>query len=141
MEHNIKQDVLSPEEAGIKNGNGFRRPFKLDGITYKIYTPSGTAYITVNGDENNYPIEVMVNIGKTGSEIQGMANVLARYISRDLRRHYRKIDKVIETIKGIKSADPVIQTEGELAGKVVYSLPDAFAKALMDYYKRYHKPN
>ena len=49
------------------------RPRKVTGETHKIRTPVGTAYVTVNMDEDGDPLEAFVNIGNSGSEIMAVA--------------------------------------------------------------------
>ena len=38
----------------------YPRPNKLRGVTVNTNTPYGTAYITMNSDENGYPFEVFI---------------------------------------------------------------------------------
>jgi ribonucleoside-diphosphate reductase alpha chain len=61
------------------------RPVKVEGATYKIETPLGGAFITVNQDGDGNPFEVFVIIGKAGSEVAAMAEALGRLISTTLR--------------------------------------------------------
>src|SRR5499427_7010084 len=44
------------------------RPHSLAGKTYRMETPIGTAFITVNQTEENEPFEVFVQVGKGGSD-------------------------------------------------------------------------
>lgn len=116
----------------------YKRPEVLRGVSYRFQTPSGTAFITINGDENNIPVEVIIHIGKCGDEITAIADTLARFISRDLQQNHGAIGRVLETLQGVKST-PVIQTEGQLAGKPIYSLPDAIYQAIKLYCEEFHK--
>jgi len=61
------------------------RPFKISGSTYRITTPMGTAFITINENEKKEPIELFVNIGKAGSDLAAMAEALGRTISTAFR--------------------------------------------------------
>ena len=61
------------------------RPFKISGSTYRIATPMGTAFITINENEKKEPIELFVNIGKAGSDLAAMAEALGRTISTAFR--------------------------------------------------------
>lgn len=61
------------------------RPQTLNGSTYRKETPLGTAYITVNSDEEGEPFEVFLNIGKAGSDVSAVSEALGRLISLSLR--------------------------------------------------------
>ena len=61
------------------------RPQLLQGSTYRKDTPLGTAYITVNSDEQGEPFEVFLNIGKAGSDVSAVSEALGRLISLTLR--------------------------------------------------------
>ncbi len=72
---------VSPE-AGARLIN---RPFVVHGSTYKLKTPVGTAFITINSDDAGEPLEVFINIGKAGSDVSAFAVALGRTISASLR--------------------------------------------------------
>lgn len=106
------------------------RPMVVQGSTYRILTPVGTAYITINTSENNEPFEVFINVGKAGTDVHAMATALGRVISLTLRmssrlNSYEKINKVMEEIKGIGGSNPMGFGKDQ-----VRSLPDAVAKVL-----------
>ena len=61
------------------------RPKLLQGSTYRKDTPLGTAYITVNNDEEGEPFEVFLNIGKAGSDVSAVSEAMGRLISLTLR--------------------------------------------------------
>ena len=61
------------------------RPKRLHGATYRKETPLGTAYITVNSDEQDEPFEVFLNVGKAGSEVTAVSEAMGRLISLVLR--------------------------------------------------------
>ncbi|HSX48891.1 MAG TPA: vitamin B12-dependent ribonucleotide reductase, partial [Candidatus Saccharimonadales bacterium] len=75
-----KKEEVKKEAPAIKP-----RPTKVEGATYKIETPMGHAFITVNQDEGGNPFEVFIAIGKAGSEVAAMAEALGRLISTTLR--------------------------------------------------------
>jgi len=52
------------------------RPYKRQGHTVSKTTPSGTAHITMNEDEERHPFEVFLEIGKAGSDIKAMAEAM-----------------------------------------------------------------
>ncbi|OGM03664.1 ribonucleoside-diphosphate reductase, adenosylcobalamin-dependent [Candidatus Woesebacteria bacterium RIFCSPHIGHO2_01_FULL_39_32] len=108
----------------------WERPMVVSGSTYKIKTPVGTAFITVNHDAKGGPIEVFINVGKAGSDVQAMAEALGRVISKSLKFHSsltsrEKAEVIIDQLKGIGGRRSV----GFGPNKIL-SLPDAIAMAL-----------
>jgi len=62
------------------------RPFMLKGATYRIETPFGTAYITVNKTDNdNEPFELFLNVGKGGTDVAAICEGYGRLVSWILR--------------------------------------------------------
>ena len=115
-----------------KNGvvEVWTRPMQISGSTYKIKTPVGTAFITVNHDPWGNPVEVFINVGKAGSDVQAMAEALGRIISKSVRFGSQLTAKerttvIIDQLKGIGGRRSV----GFGPNKVL-SLPDAVAMAL-----------
>jgi ribonucleoside-diphosphate reductase alpha chain len=106
------------------------RPLKVEGATYRIVTPLGSAFITVNQDANGNPFEVFITIGKAGSEVAAMAEALGRMISTTLRfgNHLpprERAREIVEQLRGIGGGRSV-----GFGPNKVRSLPDAVAKAL-----------
>jgi ribonucleoside-diphosphate reductase alpha chain len=106
------------------------RPVRVDGATYKIITPLGSAFITVNQDPNGNPFEVFITIGKAGSEVAAMAEALGRMISTTLRfgNHLpprERAREIVEQLRGIGGSRSV-----GFGPNKIRSLPDAVAKAL-----------
>ncbi len=106
------------------------RPVKVEGATYRIETPIGTSFITVNHDGEGNPFEVFVIIGRAGSEVAAMAEALGRLISTTLRfgNHLpakQKIKEIMDQLHGIGGGSSI----GFGVNKV-RSLPDAIARAL-----------
>src|SRR5690606_41615524 len=74
-----RSSVLTPHRV-------YPRPAKLFGVTVKVATPFGTAYVNMNVDENSNPFEVFVTApGKAGSDLQADAEGLGRLITLSLR--------------------------------------------------------
>ena len=73
-----------PEEAAVVFTKR-PRPKLLQGSTYRKDTPLGTAYITVNSDDEGEPFEVFLNIGKAGSDVSAVSEAIGRLISLTLR--------------------------------------------------------
>lgn len=108
----------------------WERPTKVLGATYRLKTPVGTAFITINHDEFGAPVEVFIIIGKAGSDIAAMAEALGRIISKSLKfgsnlSVRERAIFVIEQLKGIGGSKSV-----GFGTERIASLPDAIAKAL-----------
>ncbi len=105
-----------------------KRPKKLSGATYKMRTPLGKAYITVN-DVDGAPFEVIVNVGKAGSDVFAMSEALGRVSTLFLRfgelPDGNKARLLIKHLKGIGGSGAV-----GFGANRVESIPDAVAKAL-----------
>ena len=105
------------------------RPFVVKGATYKLATPVGTAFVTINEDESGEPLEVFINVGKAGSDITAVAEALGRVISTTLRSRggspkdrAREIAMQLSGIGGRRSVGFGVNK--------IRSLPDAVAAAL-----------
>ena len=106
------------------------RPMKVEGATYRIETPVGTSFITVNHDTNGQPFEIFIAIGKAGSEIAAMAEALGRLISTTFRygnhvSHKEHAKEIVDQLRGIGGGRSVGYGPNRIR-----SLPDAVAKAL-----------
>lgn len=106
------------------------RPVKVEGATYRIETPLGTAFVTVNHDSDGNPFELFLTIGKAGSEVAAMAEALGRLISTTLRfgNHLpakERAREIMEQLMGIGGSRSV-----GFGPNKIRSLPDAVAKAL-----------
>lgn len=111
------------------------RPMVVHGATYRMNTPVGTAYITINTNGNNEPLEVFINgVGRAGSDLYAMAEGLGRIISLALRYSsylppHERIKDIIRQLEGIGGARPM-----GFGKDKVRSLPDAVAKVLAMHY-------
>lgn len=103
-----------------------RRPQILRGATYKVNTPFGMAYITIN-DMNGTPSEIFLNVGKAGSDVFAMAEALGRVCSLFLRYgdHGDKVKLLVKHLKGIGGSGAI-----GFGSNRVESIADAVAKAL-----------
>ncbi|MEK7595510.1 MAG: adenosylcobalamin-dependent ribonucleoside-diphosphate reductase [Patescibacteria group bacterium] len=102
------------------------RPERLAGVTYKIKTPQGTAYINVTKDKDNNPFEVFLTVGKAGSDVSGLSEALGRLISgwlRSSRNSSETIKEIISQLVGIGGSSSV-----GFGVNRVSSVPDAAAK-------------
>jgi ribonucleoside-diphosphate reductase alpha chain len=108
----------------------WERPVRVSGSTYRLKTPVGTAFITVNHDEDGSPIELFINIGKAGTDIQAMAEALGRLVSKTLSLSVNttpaeRATFIVDQLKGIGGMRSV-----GFGDEKILSLPDAVAKAL-----------
>jgi ribonucleoside-diphosphate reductase alpha chain len=106
----------------------FRGPV-LFGATFKINTPGGKAYVTINEDDYGLR-EVFVHISKAGSEITTHVEAEGRLISHSLK-HGIPATTIIGHLAGHKS-NPIFDS-----GRSVKSVPDAVAIVMREYLDRY----
>jgi ribonucleoside-diphosphate reductase alpha chain len=108
------------------------RPVTVHGYTYRIATPVGTAFITVNHNgQTDQPLEVFVNVGKAGSDVAADAEAIGRLMSLCLRisspgMSPRKITQLItDQLEGIGGGSSI-----GFGKEKVRSLSDGIAKVL-----------
>jgi ribonucleoside-diphosphate reductase alpha chain len=109
------------------------RPHSLTGATYRMETPIGTAFITVNQTQEGDPFEVFVQVGKGGSDTMAVAEALGRLISLTLRlpsplSPQRRMEEVISQLSRIGGGGPI-----GFGPQKVLSLPDALARTLAEH--------
>ncbi len=109
------------------------RPHSLEGHTYRLRTPLGTAYITVNVNGDGEPFEVFLNVGKAGSDTAAVAEAIGRLISLALRipsplSSTRRLNQVVRQLKGIGGGRPM-----GFGRDRVRSLPDGVAQVLAEH--------
>lgn len=129
----------APSNALVQSEGGLQpkvrpRPYKRRGYTVSKATPSGTAHITMNEDENGEPFEVFLEIGKAGSDIKAMAEAMGRLMSLTLRMAspvspVERVREIVKQITGIGGA----RSYG-FGKRRVLSLPDAVGQALAENY-------
>ena len=117
------------------------RPHSLQGKTYRMETPIGTAFVTVNETAEGDPFEVFLQVGKGGSDTMAVAEALGRLISLTLRMPsplstQRRLEEVISQLSRIGGAQPV----GFGPAKVL-SLPDALARCLAEHIGQVKAPS
>jgi ribonucleoside-diphosphate reductase alpha chain len=126
----LRRDAATPEAGtgGVKP-----RPHSLTGATYRMETPIGTAFITVNDNGGGEPFEVFVQVGKAGSDTMAVAEALGRLVSLVLRlpsplSPRQRLEAAISQLSRIGGGQPT----GFGAAKVL-SLPDALARTLAEH--------
>ncbi|KKW10139.1 MAG: Ribonucleoside-diphosphate reductase [Microgenomates group bacterium GW2011_GWC1_49_7] len=106
------------------------RPMIVHGSTYQVETPVGQAYVTINTNGGNQPLEVFINVGKAGSDVTAMAEAMGRLMSLTLRMAspipaVDRARKIAAELIGIGGARSLGFGENR-----VRSLPDAVAKII-----------
>ena len=112
------------------------RPMVVHGSTYKIGTPVGTAFITINTSEEGDPNEVFITVGKAGTDVNAMAEGMGRVISVALRfashlSPQERVKEIVGQMQGIGGARAM-----GFGKSRILSLPDAIAKVLMMHFSR-----
>lgn len=110
------------------------RPYKVSGATYKMDTPVGTAFITINEDGDGQPLEVFINVGKAGSDVTAVAEALGRTISTALRFRGNlspkdRAEEIATQLAGIGGRRSV-----GFGLNRIRSLPDAVAVAISNHF-------
>ena len=121
----VKQIAAPMMSAEVKP-----RPAVVHGTTYQVETPMGQAYITINTNGGEQPLEMFVNVGKAGSDVTAMAEAMGRLISLVLRvsspiSPMERAHRVASELIGIGGARSLGFGENR-----VRSLPDAVAKVI-----------
>jgi ribonucleoside-diphosphate reductase alpha chain len=109
------------------------RPRKLPGETFRIGTPLGTAFITINTNGGDQPFEVFLNVGKAGSDTAAVAEAMGRLISLVLRlpspmSPTERLKTVTEQLAGIGGGRSL-----GFGPNRVRSLPDGISQVLAEY--------
>ena len=121
-----------------KNGtevqSHFKRPQKLSADTHILETGNGKMYITVS-KHNNRPVEIFMNMGKSGQLFNVFSEALGRVLSIALQ-HGVPIEQVVSTMININSDRPKWFRFEETDQKPIQilSIPDGIAKLLQRYY-------
>lgn len=109
------------------------RPRQVTGSTYRVDTPVGTAFVTVNENGEGDPLELFINVGKAGSDISADAEALGRLSSLVLRvdptmKPKERVAAIIDQLQGIGGSRSV----GFGAARI-RSLADGISHVLAEY--------
>jgi ribonucleoside-diphosphate reductase alpha chain len=109
------------------------RPAVLSGQTYKVLTPVGTAYISINEDQEGNIFEVFINLGRAGSDITADAEAIGRLMSLAFRiPSFYSSDRIAQNV-----ADQLTGIGGSgsagFGPQRVRSLADAVARVLREH--------
>ena len=109
------------------------RPDLLRGMTRRIETPLGTAYVTITEDERGQPFEIFISLGKAGAPLMADVEAVGRLISLALRSGV-PMSEIHRQLRGI-SSDRVIG----LGPNKVMSVPDAIGIAIEKWMQEKHE--
>lgn len=109
------------------------RPSRLDGCTYKIRTPLGKAFVTVNQTEYRQPFEIFITTAKAGSDTAAVSEAIGRLISYILRisspvSPRDRLAEVVRQLSGIGGGRSI-----GFGPNRILSLPDGLSRALSEY--------
>jgi ribonucleoside-diphosphate reductase alpha chain len=109
------------------------RPHLWYGATYRVSTPVGTAFVTVNSDAHGNIREVFVTVGRAGSDVAADAEAIGRLISLVLSVPSRLpprqvVEAVIDQLSGIGGSSALAY-----GPKRIRSLADAVAQVLAEH--------
>jgi ribonucleoside-diphosphate reductase alpha chain len=128
-------DAMDPraEQLPIWHEKKKPRPRRLPGYTYKVDTPLGKAFVTVNENGGEQPFEVFVNTSKAGSDTAAVSEAIGRLISYLLRlaspvAPRDRLKEIVRQLLGIGGGRPL-----GFGPNRVRSLPDGVAQALGEY--------
>jgi adenosylcobalamin-dependent ribonucleoside-diphosphate reductase len=111
------------------------RPRRLEGRTYRIGTPLGGTYITINenGEGRGQPFEMFIHTSKAGSETAAISEALGRLSSLIMRMASpipprERVKEIIRQLEGIGGDRSI-----GFGPQRVRSLPDGIAQVLREY--------
>jgi ribonucleoside-diphosphate reductase alpha chain len=130
-----KHDDEDATQVRLFNEDKKARPRYLAGKTYRVQTPLGTTYVTVNenGEGAGHPFEVFMHTAKAGSDTAAVSEAMGRLISYTLRltstvSPRKRLREIVRQLIGIGG----VRAIGFGPGRVS-SLPDGVAQVLQEY--------
>ena len=120
----VRRQLHEAEAENAQRRMKRSRPDLLRGMTRRIETPLGTAYVTITEDDKAQPLEVFISIGKAGAPLMADVEAIGRLISLGLRSGI-PMAEIHRQLRGI-SSDRVIG----LGPNKVMSVPDAIGIAI-----------
>ncbi|MCL4334219.1 MAG: adenosylcobalamin-dependent ribonucleoside-diphosphate reductase [Candidatus Thermoplasmatota archaeon] len=117
--------LITNEATKKKEHREFERSTILTGRTIVFpLVETGKLYTTINFDESGNPVEIFVNVGKSGSEEKAYSEAIGRLLSLYLQQG-GDISKVVRALTGIKGKSTTF-----VGGTKITSVPDGVAKAI-----------
>ncbi len=109
------------------------RPRRLQGYTYKINTPLGKTFVTINENGGRHPFEIFISTAKAGSDTAAVSEAIGRLCSYILRlaspvSPRERLNEIIRQLSGIGGGRPL-----GFGPNRVRSLPDGVAQAIREY--------
>jgi ribonucleoside-diphosphate reductase alpha chain len=109
------------------------RPSVVHGSTYKVETPLGTAFVTINQNGDDQPFEAFITSAKAGSETAAVSESIGRLISYILRlaspiAPRQRLLEIRNQLSGLGG-----DRQLGLGPKRVRSLPDGVSKMIDEY--------
>ena len=109
------------------------RPKMLPGKTFRMGTPLGTMFVTINENGGGEPFEVFMHTSKAGSETYAVSEAMGRLISYILRLSSpvpaaERLTEVVNQLSGIGGGRPM-----GFGPNRILSLPDGVARVLAEY--------
>lgn len=113
----------------------------LKGYTYRVETPLGATFITINENGGDLPFEVFIHTAKAGSETAAVSEALGRLISYILRMNSpvdqrKRLKEIVRQLEGIGGGRSL-----GLGPNRVRSLPDGVAQVLDEYLMQDEPPD
>ena len=133
VESNEEDQQEEADQLTIWNESKSPRPRILRGATFKVDTPLGKAFITINENGELQPFEVFLTTAKAGSDTAAVSEAIGRLISYNLRlaspiAPRARLQEIWRQLIGIGSGRPL-----GFGPNRVRSLPDGVAQALAAY--------
>ncbi len=124
--------TFKKEDVSITTG--FSRPRKLQAEVFTVDTGNGKMYVTISAS-NGMPIEVFLQVGKSGQVLNTFSEALGRVVSIALQNGVA-LEDIVKTLININSDKPVWFRFEEIDAKPVQilSVPAGLAKLLQRYY-------
>ncbi len=129
----VRRQLHEAEAESMQRRLKRSRPDLLRGMTRRIETPLGTAYVTITEDERGQPFEVFISLGKAGAPLMADVEAIGRLISLGLRSGI-PMAEVHRQLRGISSD----RTIG-LGPNKVMSVPDAIGIAIEKWMHEKHE--
>lgn len=119
--------------------SNFTRPKKMGADTHVLETGNGKIYVIVS-KHNGKPVEVFMNMGKSGQLFNVFSEALGRVMSIALQ-HGVPLEEITKTMIGINSDRPhwFRLDENDVKPTQILSIPDGIAQLLEKYYLNTNK--
>jgi ribonucleoside-diphosphate reductase alpha chain len=130
----VSRDIIATQLAAWHETKK-PRPRALIGRTYRVETPLGKAFVTLNENGGGHPFEVFINTAKAGSETAAVSEAIGRLISYVLRlaspiAPRDRLAEVVKQLSGIGGGRSL-----GFGPHRVRSLPDGVGQVLNEYLK------